>query len=189
MPSNKFGSLSVGELKVKLQNIWRKHEKLCRTQMAPLLYNLRFKLKAQGKTGAGFGAWVEDTLDISRRTADRWADDWAIAQGLKKPSKCAKPKAFRQMSKSAQSNPDGKVTVPLSFILPEKEAEKFIAAMQLLGDKATSIIYDAILTAARSRKKPAQPAATPKRKLAFLNDGEDSTLLASTEARAKGVGQ
>jgi hypothetical protein len=58
--------LSVAELKATLEKIWRKHEKLCREQMAPLLYHLRLKLKAQGKSGAGFDAWVEDHLDIAR---------------------------------------------------------------------------------------------------------------------------
>jgi hypothetical protein len=72
MPSKEeIANLSVTELKTKLQAVWRKHEKLCRPQMAPLLFHLRLKLKAQGKKGTGFGVWCEDTLDISRRTADR----------------------------------------------------------------------------------------------------------------------
>jgi hypothetical protein len=48
-----FESLSVSELKEKLEKIWHKHEKLCRTQMAPLLYHLRLKLKAQGENRRG----------------------------------------------------------------------------------------------------------------------------------------
>jgi hypothetical protein len=149
MPSNKFGSLSVGELKVKLQSIWKTYERTCRPAMAPLLFHLRDKLKAQGKTGAGFGAWVEDTLDISRRTADRWADDWAVAQGLKKPSKRAKP-TFRQMSKSGKTA-DGKVTIQLSFVVTEQEQEEFLEAMAILGPDAERLIYDTVLAAAKRR--------------------------------------
>lgn len=189
MPSEaSLEKLTVAELKAKLCRVWKKYQHTAERTMAPLLYYLRQKIKAQGKAGQGFGLWVEENLDITRRTADRWANEWAVSQKLRKPSK-PKPKAFRQMSKSAKANPDGKVTVPLSFVLPDKEAEEFMAAMQLLGDKATGIIYDAVLTAARAHKKPAQPAATPKRKLTFLNDEGDSTLLASTEARAKGAGR
>ncbi len=179
MPS-KIEELTITELKSRLLHAAKQSRKL----MAPMLYYLRQKIKAQGKAGQGFGQWVEDNLDITRRTADRWANEWAVSQKLRKPSK-PKPKAFRQMSKSAQASPDGKVTVPLSFVLPDKEAEEFIAAMQLLGDKATSIIYNAVVVAARTHKKPAQPAATPKQRLTFLNDEEDSAFLASTEAQAQ----
>jgi hypothetical protein len=98
---------------------------------------------------------------------DRWANEWAVSKGLRKPSK-SKPKTFGQMSRSVQPRTDGQVTVPLSFVLAEKEAEEFIAAMQLLGDKATSIILDAVLTAARSHKKPTQSVATAKRKLVSM---------------------
>ena len=162
--------------------------------MAPLLYYLRDKLKAQGKTGAGFGAWVEDHLDISRRTADRWADQWGISKGLMKPRKAS---TFKQVSKSAKPNPDGSVTVPLSFVLSEKEADKFLAAMRILGDRATSVIYDAVIAAAYPPKKPAQSAqstaqsasAQPVRNTIFLDDEEDGSLVEAMQARAKGAGQ
>src|SRR5229473_675480 len=102
MPSkDRIANLSVTQLKEKLEKIWHKHEKLCRTQMAPLLFHLRLKLKAQGKKGTGFGVWCEDTLDISRRTADRWADDWGVSAGLKKPSKRANG-TFRHVTKGGK---------------------------------------------------------------------------------------
>ncbi len=190
-----FEKLSVAELKATLEKIWRKHEKLCREQMAPLLYHLRLKLKAQGKSGAGFGAWVEDHLDISRRTADRWADEWAISKGLMKPRKAS---TFRQMSKSKKkASPDGQITVPLSFILPKEEADKFFAAMQILGDRATNIVYAAVISAAYPSTTPAQSAqstaqsasAQSSRTTIFLDDKEEGTLVEAKQARATGEGQ
>jgi hypothetical protein len=116
-------TLSVSELKNQLCKVWEKHRHTAERTMAPLLYFLRKKLKAQGKSGAGFGAWVEDNLDVSRRTADRWADAYAVSKGWKKPKKQNTP-AFGQMSKSAKPNPDGKVTVPLSFVLEQDQGTR-----------------------------------------------------------------
>ena len=57
--------------------------------MGPLLYWLRVRLRAQGSRNdiidkdRGFGAWVDENLDISQSTADRWADKYAVENGLK----------------------------------------------------------------------------------------------------------
>jgi hypothetical protein len=188
-----FQKLSVAELKATLEKIWRKHEKLCREQMAPLLYHLRLKLKSQGKSGSGFGAWVEDHLDISRRTADRWADQWAISKDLMKPRKAS---TFRQMSKSEKKSPDGQITVPLSFTLREEEADKFFAAMQILGDRAREIVYAAVMSAAYPPEEQAQSQPTAQsasaqssRTTIFLDDKEEGTLVEAMQARATGEGQ
>src|ERR1019366_2449094 len=59
---------------------------------APPLYWLRERLRAQGSRNdlhdkdRGFGFWVEEHLDISRRTADRWCDWYAVEAGLKQAS-------------------------------------------------------------------------------------------------------
>jgi len=170
----KIEDLSVTELRTKLEKIWHKHEKLCRTEMAPLLYHLRLKLKSQGKTGAGFGVWCEDTLDISRRTADRWADEWAISQGLKKPSKKAKP-TFRQMSKSGDGETaDGKIVVNFSMALTESENRTWLAALRILGPDAQQVVFDAVLNAARAPKKPSR-ATTEDRKRLTLPDEKAAT--------------
>jgi hypothetical protein len=189
-----FEKQSVAELKATLEKIWGKHKKLCREQMAPLLYHLRLKLKAQGKSGAGFGAWVEGHLDISRRTADRWADQWAISKGLMKPRKAS---TFRQMPKSEKASRDGLITVPYSFILPEEEADKFFVAMQILGDRATNIVYAALISAAYPSTTPAQSAqstaqsasAQSSRTTLFLDDEEQGTLVEAMQALATGEGQ
>jgi hypothetical protein len=90
--ADKPETLSEQELKTALRSAWKKHEKLAKVDMGPLLYWLRTKLRAQGTRNdisdqdRGFGAWVEDNLAISRRTADRWADEYAISAGLKTPT-------------------------------------------------------------------------------------------------------
>jgi hypothetical protein len=193
MPSkNKLESLSVAQLKEKLEKIWGKHEKLCRTQMAPLLYHLRLKLKAQGKSGAGFGAWVEDKLDISRRTADRWADEWAISRGLKKPSKRVK-RGFTmkptsgQMSKSA----DGRLVVNFQMNLTEADNKAWLAALRILGPSAQKVVFDAVVNAAHAPKKPAVSAGEADRKRLTFLDEQPDRLASETEhtAMAKGAGK
>jgi hypothetical protein len=82
--------LNEEELKAAIKSAWKKYERLAKKEMGQLLYWLREKLKAQGirndlrQEDKGFGAWVEQTIEISRRTADRWADEYGIANGLMK---------------------------------------------------------------------------------------------------------
>lgn len=77
------------QLKSALKSAWKKYEKPAQLETAPLLYWLRIRLKAPGARNdiadkdRGFGAWVEENLPISRRTADRWADAYGEATGLK----------------------------------------------------------------------------------------------------------
>jgi hypothetical protein len=72
--------LDEAQLKVAIKSEWKKRERLARKDMGSLLYWLRRRLRARGSRNdihdkdRGFGAWVEDNLDITRRTADRWAD-------------------------------------------------------------------------------------------------------------------
>ncbi|MBZ5505684.1 MAG: hypothetical protein LAO78_09360 [Acidobacteriia bacterium] len=60
---------------------WGQTEK----ELGPLFYELRLKLKAPGKKGQGFGAWLAEH-GIPRATADRWADNHEIRLG-KRPAK------------------------------------------------------------------------------------------------------
>lgn len=175
MPSQTtLEKLSVSQLQSKLSRAWSRYQRAAERTMAPLLYYLRKRVNAQGKKGAGFGVWVEDNLDISRRTADRWADTWAIGKGLMKERK--RGKTFRHLTKGkrAKPNPDGKVQVPLSFLLPTAEAKTFWAAMEVLGEKAVKVIYDAVIAAAipAAPKKPSRPAHSlqPERKTIVMDD-------------------
>lgn len=91
-PDTEIQKLSEQELKSAIKSAWKKHEELAKADMAPLLYWLRERLRAQGSRNdihdkdRGFGVWVEDHLEISRRTADRWCDWYAIEAGLKQES-------------------------------------------------------------------------------------------------------
>jgi hypothetical protein len=82
--------LDQAELKAAIQSAWKKLERIGKREMGPLLYWLRERLRAQGSRNdlrdqdKGFGAWVEETIQISRRTADRWADEYGLANGLMK---------------------------------------------------------------------------------------------------------
>lgn len=178
--------LTAVELKAKLSRAWKKYQRAAERSMAPLLYFLRKKLKAQGKTGAGFGVWVEDNLDISRRTADRWADTWAISKGLKKPSSRG-GQTFRQVSKSSKQTTDGKLVAKLSFVLTEREHEEFMAALQILGDKAERIIFQAVIDAAGSMKRPSASVPRERKNLTYV----DSNIRDAdqTNAAAKGAGK
>jgi hypothetical protein len=88
LPDSELQKLNEQELKAAIKSTWKKHERLAKKDMGPLLYWLRVRLRAQGSRNdihdedRGFGAWVEDNLDISRRTADRWADEYGLANGL-----------------------------------------------------------------------------------------------------------
>jgi hypothetical protein len=89
-PDSELRKLGEQELKAAVQSAWRKYERLAKKEMGQLLYWLREKLRAQGSRNdlrdqdKGFGAWVEETIQISRRTADRWADEYGLANGLMK---------------------------------------------------------------------------------------------------------
>ena len=175
-------NLSVAELKSKLQNIWRKHEKLCRASMGEHLYWLRKKMRAQGARNdkkakpEGFGAWCEENLHITRRTADNWADDWAIAEGLKKPSKKT-AKTFRKDSKSDQGNAGDTVVVNYQMTLTDEENRVWLTALKALGAAAQKVIFNAVLQAANVSvpKKPAVSAtAADRKRMTFLDDQPDT---------------
>jgi ribonuclease BN (tRNA processing enzyme) len=141
---------TISQLKSRLV----RHAKRSRSVMAPLLYQLRSKIKAQGSSGEGFGAWVESHLDMSRRTADRWADEWAIAHGLKKPPKRATTSG--QLTKSPKPTVDGKVTMSVSFIVDERRQEEFVEAMDILGEDAEAVIFNAVTEAAAKKRSHAR---------------------------------
>jgi hypothetical protein len=70
----------VAELKKAILFRWGQSGK----ELGPLFSRLRSKLKAQGKKGEGFGTWLA-AHSIPRATADRWADNYEMAIGLRPP--------------------------------------------------------------------------------------------------------
>jgi hypothetical protein len=80
--------LNEEELKAAIVSAWKKLERIGKKEMGGFLYWLREKLRAQGARNdirdhdKGFGVWVWQTIEISRRTADRWANDYGLKNGL-----------------------------------------------------------------------------------------------------------
>lgn len=76
------------QLKAAVKSAWKKVERVGSKEMGPPLYWLREKLRARGSRNdlsgqdKGFAAWVEANLEVTRRTADSWANDYAVANGL-----------------------------------------------------------------------------------------------------------
>jgi hypothetical protein len=84
-----LSKLTEQELKSTIVAAWKKHEELAKAELAPLLYWLRERLRAQGARNdlghdkdRGWEVWVTEHLDISRRTADRWCAWYADQAGL-----------------------------------------------------------------------------------------------------------
>jgi hypothetical protein len=68
----------IRDLKQAILTRWGQTEK----ELGPLFSQLRSKLKASGKKGQGFGTWL-DAHRIPRSTADRWANNYEIAIGMR----------------------------------------------------------------------------------------------------------
>jgi hypothetical protein len=106
-PASELKKLDEGQLKAAIEFAWKKCERLAKKEMGQLLYLLREKLRAQGSRNdlrdrdKGFGAWVEKTIEVSRRTADRWADSYGLANGLMK-----RKTTSRQVTKSFGDHPE-----------------------------------------------------------------------------------
>jgi len=84
-PYAEIRKLNEHELKAAIKSVWKHHEESAKRDLAPLLYYLREQLRAQGarndlgiEKDRGFAAWVEENIDISRRTADRWCEWFAV---------------------------------------------------------------------------------------------------------------
>jgi hypothetical protein len=88
-PYAEIRKLNEHELKAAIKSVWKHHDESAKRDLAPLMYYLREQLRAQGarndlaNSDRGFAAWVEENLDISRRTADRWCEWFAVETGLK----------------------------------------------------------------------------------------------------------
>jgi len=154
MPPVDPKDLSIQDLKSWLRDITADHSE----EIGPCLYWLRAKLKAQGARNdlkskrEGFGPWVEANLHITRKTADKWADAWAVEAGL------MKPKTFSKTTKSSGDG-DGKyggrtgpciVYYTMTLKITEAQQEELIRAWETLGDEhATKLILDTLVAAAK----------------------------------------
>ena len=137
--------LSIEELKSELINLGAKYAK----DSKALMYHLRKKLKAQGKRGEGFGEWVEKNLDITRRTADRWADEYEISIGEKSTSR----QNVQKWIPGPRQTDDNLYPLELEFDDREELKAFHQAVARLQHEKRLKpVIYEAVLAAAKVRK-------------------------------------
>jgi hypothetical protein len=178
-----LGALPIEALESRLKGLFGHYKQ----QMGPLLYWLREKLKAQGKKDQGFGAWVEANLDISRDTADRWADEYAIDEGLKPKPLGKMPKGepgqSNEIRDESRRDTDPGAPHPVSFrlLMNDQQWELFRQAWDKLRatvgeDGAVQVVVNAVVTATedptpalRALKKPVHSATAKNRKRELLN--------------------
>jgi len=136
-------NISDRELKSALKRFAPRLKEL-RTNMAPLLAELRKRMNAQGRKGEGFGAWVEKNLPITRRTADLWADEFEGKETSRNISKGSGPRGL--------ADPGEERVYPFSFVVTEKEEQQLIEAVDVLGAEETKrVICEALFEAARKK--------------------------------------
>jgi hypothetical protein len=143
--------LRIANLKSELIKLGAKYAEDSKT----LLYHLRTELKAQGKRGEGFGDWVEKNLEISRRTADRWADEYAVSIGEKPTSR----QDVQKWAPAPRRTDDNLYPLELEFDNRE-ERTIFHHAVAILQREKTlqQVIKHAVLAAAAKVKKPNENA-------------------------------
>jgi hypothetical protein len=135
--------LSEQELKSAIVSAWKKHEELAKQDLAPMLYWLRDKLRAQGARNdltqdkdRGFAFWVEEHLDISRRTADRWCDWYAVEAGLKPASTSGHvSKSDLDMYEDILDTHKGKQQIAFNFWVPKAMHMQYQKALTSLQHK------------------------------------------------------
>jgi hypothetical protein len=159
-----YAKLSEQQLKDSLVKAWHRAEESTRQEMAPMLYHLRLKLRAPGRKGMEFEVWVEENLGINIRTANCWASWHEKKIGGVKATRPRKGKL--SLGQMAEPFPDEKATqedsdvdepepapedmrpVHVQLMLTEPQEEKFRGAMEVLGDRATAIIFHEVVSQA-----------------------------------------
>lgn len=120
--------------------------------MAPLLFHLRIHIRKQGsRKGLGFGAWVTANLSITRRTADTWANDYGVKNGLMKPRSATS----RNISKSPADKKRADVfrftSARPSWFTVEIEKEFHEALVKVGDQRAIRLMVEAVLEAAKPK--------------------------------------
>jgi hypothetical protein len=148
-----FAALGVEQLRERIVAEWERHGPSLKKRFGPLLYYLREKLKKPGsRTGEGFGSWVEQNLPFSRRTADRWADEYGVAVGL--------IKTFRQPVQRFVPSPKDDDLYSIEFAFEPNELREFKQAYRSLGKpEAQRVIYEAVIEAAKAKPKARRAAS------------------------------
>lgn len=135
----KLEKLSDDQLKSALVTAWKRHS-LLKKEMAPLLSELRKRLRSQGnRKGEGWGAWVEaGHIGICLRTANRWADEYED-----KPTSSKKSRSGLK-ARTADA-PVWKFLAPMPTWLNKERQQKLNKALDDLGDlKALLMFYELV---------------------------------------------
>jgi len=138
-PYAEIQKLNEHELKAAIKSAWKKHEESARADLAPLLYYLREQLRAQGarndlgiEKDRGFAAWVEENLDISRRTADRWCEWFAVEAGLKPSTSGHVTKSDVALWDEIQNEHEGQQQIAFNCWVPKAVHGQFTKALTTL---------------------------------------------------------
>jgi hypothetical protein len=146
--------LSIGQLQSRLRKFAPRLKQL-REEMSPLLAELRKRMNAQGQKGKGFGAWVDQNLPITRRTADLWADEFEGKRTSRNISKDV-------LVPTRRLSPDDPYPLSLAFS-PERRQEFEEAALALDPEELEQVIFDAVTEAAHRKRKGKARKATAGR--------------------------
>lgn len=176
---SELAKYSEQELKAAIKSEWKKHEESARADLAPMLYFLREQLRAQGarndlsdvEQDRGFGAWVEENLEISRRTADRWCEWFAVEADLKDST-------FRHVTKSdvdrwdvIQTKHKGRKQIAFNYLVEAAVHAEFTRAVALLQkrfglkNKKEAMVQGVIYAAKSIGKSKVQVVARTKEKI------------------------
>ncbi len=155
-----LAKLNEQELKSAIKSVWKKHEELAKQDLAPLLYWLRDKLRAQGARNdlttdkdRGFAFWVEEHLDISRRTADRWCEWYAVEAGLKEEPLDICPKVDEELYEDILDTHKGKQQIAFNYWVPKAVHAQYQKALTHLQrefgvkDKTEALVRGVIYAA------------------------------------------
>jgi hypothetical protein len=138
-----LSKLTEPELKAAIIAAWKKHEELAKQELAPMLYWLRDKLRAQGARNdltqdkdRGFAFWVEEHLDISRRTADRWCDWYAVKVGYRQDATSGHlSKSDLEMYEDILDTHKGKLQIAFNVWVPKAVHAQYSTALTTLQKK------------------------------------------------------
>lgn len=174
-PAEDLGALSVEELQKlltdRLEASWLGFERQVKTAVAPLLFHLRLRLKKPGsRTGGGFGKWCDANLPVSRRTADRWADDYAESIGRPTSSQQTKGAKKKGQKSKARRTANGKDdgaqhTLQLATLTSEQRDafDKAVEALKAAQEDPALICLNALVQAAAKLASAPKPPATENR--------------------------
>ncbi len=198
-------NLSEQELKAAIKSTWKKHEARVKAELAPLLYWLREKLRAQGARNdltqdkdRGFAFWVEEHLDISRRTVDRWCDWYAVKMGYKQDSTSGHlSKSDLELYEDILDTHKGKLQIAFNCWVPKAMHAQYQKALTTLQEKfgakdkkealVRGVIYAAAVITTASKTGGGRKRISPRRigRLASSRNGRRTSVGATANPSRK----